>query len=284
MSSIPLKLALFGEPLSHSLSPRLHHAHTQWLGQTLEYHLLASPADQYPAMLKHAYDLGVIGANVTAPHKALAYHLCDQHTESALALQVVNTLHWGPQGLIGHNTDLAGIELSLNSLVAHETRPISELILRLIGTGGSARPVLWAALNLGFRQIELVSRSRDRSQILIKWLQSTHPSASSLILSTYHSEDPQLQNATDLCVLATPPLVQASLQKLCGTPSSLNTSHALLDLNYAQRAESSQQWATRYNFTYLDGTLMLAEQGRRSFEYWTGSLPPLSCSLQALTS
>lgn len=282
----PLRLALFGEPLSHSLSPRLQQAHATWLGRALEYHLLSSSAEGLQGALERARRLGVRGANVTAPHKALALRACDRLSETAMALGVVNTLTWSESGLEGDNTDLAGVRLSLSTLISSFASSPEAMRLRLIGSGGSARPALWAALELGITRLELVSRSLERAQALRRWTLAKHPAAASgsLQLTALSAESPHLTQVTpELCVLATPPLTARALNELCGAPSATEP-RALLDLNYAERAQVSAYWARQRGAQHMDGGLMLAEQGRRSFERWTGALPPLATSKAALTS
>jgi shikimate 5-dehydrogenase len=87
-----------------------------------------------------------------------------------------------------------------------------------------------------------------------------------------------------VCVLATPPLTLSELHTLCSPTPQVVSPVAIFDLNYGERARSSARWAEELGALYLDGSLMLAEQGRRSFERWTGALPPLERSLVALTS
>ena len=289
----PLRLALFGDPLEHSLSPRLHHNYAQWLGRSLEYHLLPSTGEGFIKALHEASQKEVIGANVTSPHKALALTHCDQLTPLAAHLGVVNTLTWTAQGIEGHNTDVAGVFATIKALKVDRGAQGLRRV-RLIGAGGGARAAAWAALDFGIEALEVVSRRQVASDELIEWLKASHPNASNTHASNTHAKTTQLTAHTitssaalpppSLCILATPPLNISTLNTLCGTALKGKEPPAIFDMNYASRASVSRDWAGSHGLAYRAGELMLAEQGRRSFERWTGALPPLSRGYTALDS
>jgi len=274
-----LCLALFGEPLEHSCSPQLQQAHADWLGAELSYSLLPSSAEGFASALSRARALGVSGANVTAPHKERAALACSQLSERARALGVVNTLSWGVEGeLIGHNTDVDGLCLSFERLT-EDLDVRAPRALRVIGAGGSARAVAWAALERGFERLELVARRPEATQRFSEWFEPLRGSMELKLMAPHE----QGVERVALIALATPPLGLEALESLLEAQGQARC-QSLLDLNYGARAELSRSWATRHRLPYQDGLLMLAEQGRRSFERWTGALPPLECSLKALAA
>src|SRR6185437_11199961 len=71
------QFAVFGHPISHSLSPRIHHAFAQQFDIELEYRAIDAAPAQFDAAVRHFFDAGGIGANVTLPHKAAAFALAD---------------------------------------------------------------------------------------------------------------------------------------------------------------------------------------------------------------
>lgn len=98
--------AVIGDPVGHSLSPRLHGAALAERGLPHEYVALQVAADQLPALKARPQDLA--GFNVTAPHKEGVAALCDGRTEQARALGAVNTVRVEDGRWLGHNTDSGG--------------------------------------------------------------------------------------------------------------------------------------------------------------------------------
>ena len=136
MNSSLIHLGLFGTPLDHSLSPVLHKEAAQLSPFQMEYHLLPSSQSGFPSLLKNSESIPLLGANVTAPHKRLAYQHSTQHTLEASCMKAVNTLKWEGTHWEGHNTDLAGLLYSLKGF-----SPRSVLLL---GAGGAAQSVFVA--------------------------------------------------------------------------------------------------------------------------------------------
>jgi shikimate dehydrogenase len=99
-------VALLGHPVSHSLSPRMHNA--AFAAARLDWHYSAYDVEDPVAAVAALRELGVVGANVTIPHKQAVVAACDEADGAA-----VNTLLFRAGRVVGVNTDreiLAGIE------------------------------------------------------------------------------------------------------------------------------------------------------------------------------
>ena len=77
------------------------------------------------------------GANVTMPHKQLAFELADRVSEAALRSGAVNTLVGRDGEVWGHNTDVDGIRAVWSSASLPTDRPVL-----ILGTGGAAAGVV----------------------------------------------------------------------------------------------------------------------------------------------
>jgi shikimate dehydrogenase len=98
-------VALLGHPVTHSLSPRMHNA--AFAASRLDWHYSAFDVEDPIAAVEALAVLGVVGANVTIPHKRAVVAACDEADGEA-----VNTLLFRDGRVIGVNTDreiLAGI-------------------------------------------------------------------------------------------------------------------------------------------------------------------------------
>lgn len=201
-----LRLALFGSPLTHSSSPLLHALLSQSVGCKAEYWVIESSQQSFADALAYAHSKGVQGANVTAPYKEEAYHLCIQHTPVARQMKSVNTLKWCPQGWIGHNTDGYGFIHSIQSPDFHlssdqgdqksqhdpltqkradsKTQKVGDSPnlgkTLLWGIGGASRGVyvgLWNAVHAGqvnLDELICVGRRPDALESWRDWVENMH--------------------------------------------------------------------------------------------------------------
>src|ERR1043166_2337462 len=98
-------LGVFGPPVEHSLSPAMHNAAIAGLGLHFVYiPYSVRPEDIGPA-INSIRTLGIVGTNLTIPHKERALPFLDEVSPEAQAIGAVNTVHNRDGRLIGYNTD-----------------------------------------------------------------------------------------------------------------------------------------------------------------------------------
>lgn len=136
--------AVFGNPISHSLSPFLHNFTFQQLGIDARYTrlLLQNDADLRRTIFEHNFS----GANITLPLKESAFLACDEVRGIARKIGAVNTIVREGGKLIGHNTDAEGF---YESLVDSAKFKIKSALI--IGAGGSARAIAFALREKGIK-------------------------------------------------------------------------------------------------------------------------------------
>ncbi|MHB8680165.1 MAG: shikimate dehydrogenase, partial [Rudaea sp.] len=131
------RFAVFGHPVAHSLSPRIHAAFGKQLGIALEYEAIDAVPETFAARLDAFGKGGGSGANITLPHKQVVLALCAQVSDFARRAGAVNTLtrrldgHWR-----GDNTDGAGLVRDVTQRHGLDLRERRGLLL---GAGGAAR-------------------------------------------------------------------------------------------------------------------------------------------------
>ena len=127
---------VIGDPVRHSLSPRLHNAAYRALGLDWVYVAFEVPDGGAVAALDAARVLDLIGLSVTMPHKTAIAAACDELTPDAAALHSVNTVTRLAGGrTLGDSTDGTGFLRSLaDAGVDAAGRPVL-----LLGAGGAAR-------------------------------------------------------------------------------------------------------------------------------------------------
>jgi shikimate dehydrogenase len=100
-----MKLAVFGNPIEHSLSPSIHTLFAQQTGVQIEYNKILAPVNAFAETTQDFIAQGGKGFNITVPFKGDAFNLATKHSINAQAAGAVNTIKVDGNTLIGENTD-----------------------------------------------------------------------------------------------------------------------------------------------------------------------------------
>jgi len=150
---------VWGDPISHSRSPRLHAAAYERLGLDWEYGRRQVDAAAFPSTLA-ALDTSWRGLSLTMPLKEVAHAAADDLDAHARLTGAVNTLLLGEE-LRGFNTDVGGI------VDAFAHAGVGELDeVRILGAGATAASALVAAVELGARSVEVRARRLEAADRL----------------------------------------------------------------------------------------------------------------------
>ena len=252
------RYAVFGHPIAHSLSPRIHAAFAKQAGVDMEY--VAIDAEDLDAALA-AFDGD--GANITLPHKQRAAERCVSLGERARRSGVVNTLSRIDGGWHGENTDGIGLVRDLTDRRRLDLRGRRTLLL---GAGGGARGVAPALLDAGIAELFIVNRTPGRTDALADALGEpgrVHPR---------YFDDLKALGEFDLVVNATSATRHGDFP---GLPISLvGRRTTAVDLSYGEAAIPFLAWARAAAAREaLDGLGMLVEQAAESFALWHGVRP-----------
>lgn len=253
----PADFAVIGDPVSHSLSPRMHAAALAKLGRTERYVALRVPSGEVELAFSELKSRGYKGLNVTVPLKeeAAALVILDEFARRCGSANTIALVEGK-----GTNTDGPGFVETLSGLVAP-----GDLVL-LLGAGGSARSIALALYLAGY-PLRVHNRTRARAEKMILDLE----------IEAEVVDDPAPEDAR-LIVNAT----SASLHKNgLNVPWDHARSDALAyDLVYGDTAFLSQ--ARGAGLKTIDGGAMLVAQGARSLEYWLGVDAPRDVMTEAL--
>ncbi len=147
----PKKFTIFGDPVAHSISPKMHTFAIDGLGLDATYtktHL--EGAFRLRTIFLESYD----GANVTVPHKEAAFGQCDEVRGAAKVIGAVNTLINENGNMIGYNTDAEGFYRSLLDFGEIKTALI-------LGAGGTAKALSYILKEKGI-EVTIMNRSKKR--------------------------------------------------------------------------------------------------------------------------
>ncbi|MBW2172550.1 MAG: shikimate dehydrogenase, partial [Deltaproteobacteria bacterium] len=151
---------ILGNPVAHSMSPRMHNAAFRFLGIDAIY--LPFAVEDLQGALSGMKALGIKGASVTHPFKTEIFGLIDEIDDTAEKIGAVNTLVFGEEGIRGTNTDWIGAVRCLEAML-----PIAGHRFVVMGTGGAARAVVYGVVSKGGEAI-VVGRSEEKGHALAK--------------------------------------------------------------------------------------------------------------------
>jgi shikimate dehydrogenase len=156
-------IAIIGDPIKHSLTPRIQNTALRAIdADLLNVAFRVSPDDLKSAILG-ARSLGILGLMVTIPHKEAVLELCDELNESATLLGAANLLHFRPDGkIVGHSSDGWGAVKSLEE----NGVSLAGKNVTILGGGGSARSLALTLTQENVASIRLVNRTISRAQVI----------------------------------------------------------------------------------------------------------------------
>jgi shikimate dehydrogenase len=272
---------VFGWPVTHSRSPRLHGYWLQHYGIDGAYIPFATPPAQFEPALRSLIMLGFRGANVTLPHKEAAFELVDERSERAKRIGAVNTVIVREEGtLLGDNTDGFGFVEHLRSSVP-DWRPSTGPAV-VLGAGGAARAIITALLEAGVPQIRLVNRTRDRADLVAAAvsLQSFEGASfkGRVVVDDWEKRDALLEgaallvNTTQLGLTGQPPL-EIDL-------AALPAEAVVDDIVYVPLETPLLAAARQRGNRVVDGLGMLLHQARPGFAAWFRTEPEVTPELR----
>ncbi|UYA62089.1 Shikimate 5-dehydrogenase I alpha [Pectobacterium sp. F1-1] len=253
--------AVFGNPIAHSKSPRIHELFAAQTGITLTYERVLAPLDDFEQVLRQYFLDGAGGANVTAPFKERAFAEADERSECAALAGAVNTLKRLSDGrLFGDNTDGIGLLSDLQRLAL--VKPLDRVLL--VGAGGAARGVIQPLLAYGCT-IVLTNRTFSKADELVK-IFSGIGDIQAVALDDLHGQ------SFDLIINATSSGMYDSIPNL--PPELISPDTGCYDMFYLPQLTPFLSWCVQHGaIRYADGLGMLVGQAAHAFKLWHGVMP-----------
>lgn len=268
-----IKAAVIGDPISHSLSPKIHNFFLQKYNINGSYQAIKVTKEDLQKEVVRLVNEGFAGFNVTIPHKEEIYKLCHHKSKSAELTKAVNTvIITADKKLFGHNSDVDGF---LNNLKNSQTDfDLKGKTAFVIGAGGAARAVIYGLIKSGVKKIYFTNRSKEKAEKLISDFSSL-------------KSDLQFVEFTEFCLklkdcdllVNTSPLGMEGCEKLNIDLSSLNESAIVYDIVYKPLMTELLQDAKKRGNKIVTGIGMLVEQALIGFEAWFKQKPEVDLTL-----
>lgn len=270
-------IGIFGHPITHTLSPAMHNAAFDALGLPYRY----VPFDVHPDRLEGAVrgivPLGILGLNITIPHKEAILPFLDEVDEEAGKTGAVNTIEVASGRLIGRNTDGRGFLESLRE----RNIDLSGKRVILLGAGGAAKAVAAVLAQQPIAEMVIVARTAARGKELVDRLASIAPQLEMTLRSDVGRDFPSHPDRPTLLVNTTPVGMKQE-DPPSFPPHLLDSRWSVADLIYRPEETPLLAAAKKAGATVIPGLGMLLHQGALAFEVWTRQKAPLSVMRQAL--
>ena len=255
-----MRFVLLGNPVAHSLSPRLHNAALAAAGIAGTYSARRVDASAFHAAVAELRSGKLTGANVTMPHKARAHAAADRHDAAAAAAGAVNTLFMTGDGLMGCNTDVTGVRRVWADAGFPDRGPVL-----VLGAGGAAAGVLVA---LRDHDLCITARNPDAAARLLDRI-----GVAAEIVPWGEGRPAVVINAT--------PLGMAG-EGL--PPGIMDAAGGFIDLAYGPTPTPAVAEARRRLLPAVDGIGVLIAQAAAAFELWTGKPAPVDAMRGAVAA
>ncbi len=255
--------AVFGDPIKHSKSPRIHTLFAQQSQQDLDYVAQQVPAETFVTATNDFFANGGQGLNCTVPLKELAWQYADQLTERARLAKAVNTLAKQADGsILGDNTDGIGL---VNDLIGNHQIQLAGKRILILGAGGATRGIILPLLDCQPAQISIANRTVSKADALV----ADFAAQGRLTALGFEALAGQ---QFDLVLNATSASLSDQLPPL---PADLLAANACCyDLAYGNLPTTFVKWALAHGAAQsLDGLGMLVEQAAEAFFIWRGVRP-----------
>jgi shikimate dehydrogenase len=278
----PARLAVIGDPIGHSKSPQMHNPALKEIGLDGQYIRVLVPKGTVELSLRQLAQMGIIGINVTIPHKFEALDAVDEVDPLARRLGAVNTVAVREGRLFGFNSDGPGF---LRSVEEAFSADVSELRILVLGAGGGAGRAVSVQCALGgCPQLFLVNRTEEKSRALKAEIQSFDGSTVVKAVSWNATSLRDVLPNVDLIVNGTSLGMNDEDEPLLPA-GSLTERHAVFDMVYRPggKLTSLGQACASARARYTDGRTLLLHQGAISFEYWFQRPAPIEIMRKGLT-
>lgn len=272
-------VALLGDPVSHSLSPRMHAAAFRERGLRWAYVAFRVRPEDLGAAVAGLRALGFAGANVTLPHKVAVCQLADELDGSAARCGAANTLVLSGGRVLAFNTDVAGVRRALDE----EGVAARGLRVAVLGAGGAARAACVALGEAGAGLVTVVARMPPAGQALCDRMREEFPGTRFEVRPFEDAALREVLREADMVVNATPVGMHPREDESPVREAAwLRQGQVVFDMVYNPPQTRLVRLAQQAGARTVGGLSMLVHQGAASFELWTGSPAPVDAMKRAV--
>lgn len=264
-------IGIIGNPLGHSLSPRMHNSTLAKMGLNYVYLPLEVASDRLAEAVAGLRALNFKGVNVTIPYKKAVIPYLDELSPEALACGAVNLIKNEDGYLTGYNTDGRGF---MASLAEEGVNLIKRVVL--IGAGGAAQSLAYELTMAGAEQINILDLVEAKALELARFVE-TLPGGKADGARMNDDLFSSLSQSADLIINCSPVGMHPDIEN---TPikflNKVQPATVVYDLIYNPILTRFLSIAQANHLKTINGLAMLVHQGALTLKILTGATPPLN--------
>ena len=275
IKSVPLRAAVLGHPVAHSLSPEIFKFISGALRRPVRYTLMDTPPDKLPQAVALGKSGGWAGFNVTAPHKEKILAVLDSLSPEAEKIGAVNVVRFAGGAAAGHNTDADGF---LDAF-AERSIGLKGATAAVFGAGGAAKAVCYGLCRSDERRILLVNRTPSRAAEIKERFAPEFKRTEFRL----HPDDFGPKIRVDFWINAAPAAQDRAFDPFPRKALKFHRQAWAYDLVYRPRLTPFLKNAQAVGMKTIPGLDMLIHQAVRTWEIWFGKIsdaPGLKAGLQ----
>jgi len=259
---------IIGNPVDHSLSPKMHNEAYKALGIDDKFVFLGANVkpENLSDTIKAVRTLGIRGLTCTIPHKQNVIQYLDELDEVAKEIGAVNTVVNNNGVLKGYNTDWLGVKTPLEKMVNIKGKKVA-----LIGAGGVSQAIAYTIKKLG-GHLKIFNRTLEKAK---KMAEKFDAEAGSLDDYKEIAECDVIINSTNVGM--------GKFEGQSPIPLEIiNKNHIVFDVVYKPKETKLIQKALEVGAKVIYGYEMLLHQGTAQFELYTEQKAPEETMLGVL--
>ena len=156
------KYFVIGNPINHSLSPKLHNYWLKKNNINAVYEKVKLEENEIENFFLKIKNQEISGCNITVPFKKSVIPFLDKLSLEAEHTQSVNTICFHNGDLVGHNTDIGGFQKAINSL----DYKVKDKKILILGAGGVVPSIILALKKMEVSKITVSNRTYKKAQNL----------------------------------------------------------------------------------------------------------------------
>ena len=158
------KFLVIGNPIEHSLSPKLHNYWIKNNNINAVYEKQKLIENDLERIISQVREKKINGINVTVPFKKAVIYYLDELTVEANKTQSVNTIYLKNNKLVGDNTDIIGFQKSVEDF----KYDLNNKEVFILGAGGVVPSIIFALIKMKVSKIIISNRTREKADVLKK--------------------------------------------------------------------------------------------------------------------
>ena len=269
------KLGVIGNPIEHSLSPKIHSIFAKQVNIQIDYQAYKVNENDLEPFITDFFKSGGDGLNITVPHKINCLNVADEHSPSVKLIGAANTLSSNKitNKIYAHTTDGAGFVAD----VIKKSIPIFNTNILILGAGGAAQSIIPMIHEKDPACIVVDNRTQEKIQTVLdryNLLKSVEPSKGVQLTDLKNfSKHRSLADNINVVINTT----SAGFEGPFSWNEDIFTTRDTIfyDLSYSKTDSLTPflKWASHYSDQCHNGIGMLINQAALSFELWTGIKP-----------